>query len=442
MDILAYPLAFLALLGVLVTFHEFGHYIVARWSGVQVLRFSIGFGRPIVRWVDKLGTEFVLALIPFGGFVRMLDDRDPDQRDLARPGAKSYMDLHPRWRVAIALGGPLANFLLAILVFAILLIAGSYRPVPMTDVPGADSPLAIAGLNQPAQILQIDGKPVKGWQDVGLALTNRLGETGNIVTQVRELQSAQVRELLVPINAWHQGVGEPDVIGSLGFVPELFAVVGEVVPDSPAAQGGLKPGDWITHANEAEIATWRELVTAIESHAEQRLLLRVVRSGTVLDLTVVPQLVTSEAGQKGRLGIGYAQILVRSGWLDALPGGVAETWEKTVLIGSIVRKMVTGDVSVKNLSGPLSIAQVAGDSAKYGWRQFFSIMAFLSISLGILNLLPVPILDGGHVVFNSYEWLTGREVPERVQLWGVQVGLVLVGCMFILATYNDVLRLF
>ena len=442
MDFLTYPLAFLVLLGVLVTFHEFGHYIVARWSGVQILRFSIGFGRPLVKWADRRGTEFVLALIPFGGYVRMFDDRDPDQQHVARSDAKTYMALHPRWRVAIALGGPLANFLLAILVFAVLLIAGSYRPLPMTQAPAAESPLAAAGLERPAQILSVDGAAVHDWQDVGLALTNRLGETGHIEVGVELLETASQETLRVPVTAWHQGVGEPDVLGSLGLQPALLAVVGEVVPDSPAARGGLESGDWIVAANGEPVADWSALVELIETHGGQHLSLRVLREGLALNIGVVPEQVRDDDGERGRLGIGYAQVLVRAGPLDAIPGAVRETWEKTVLIGSIVRKMVTGHVSVKNLSGPLSIAQVAGDSARYGWRQFFSIMAFLSISLGILNLLPVPILDGGHVVFNGYEWLTGREVPERVQVWGVQVGLVLVGCMFILATYNDVLRLF
>ena len=436
MDVLTYPLAFLLMLGVLVTFHEFGHYIVARWSGVQVLRFSVGFGRPLWRWVDSRGTEFVVAAIPFGGYVRMLDDRDPEQAAVQREGDAAYMDLHPRWRVAISLGGPLANFLLAIVVYALLLVAGSYRLTPMTDIPDADTPLAVAGLDQPARLLAVDGQPALGWQNVGLDLAKRLGETGHIAVAVQELASGRERVLNVPITAWHEGVGEPDLIASLGIKPAALAVLGEIEPGSPAAQAGLASDDWITSADGAPVPDWSALVEVIQAHPGEGLSL------TYLRIAVYPEARDTADGPIGRLGVGPSQLFVSASVLAAIPGGVKETWDKTLMTLGLVKKMLTGQVSVKNLSGPISIAQVAGDSARYGWRQFLGILAFLSISLGVLNLLPIPILDGGHVVFNSFEWATGKAVPERVQVWGVQIGLLLVGSMFILATYNDVLRLF
>lgn len=442
MDILTYPLAFLVMLGVLVTFHEFGHYLIARLSGVHILRFSVGFGRPLWSWVDSRGTEFALAVIPFGGYVRMLDDRDPEQAAQGPADATAYMDLHPRWRIAIALGGPVANLILAVLIFALLLIAGSYRHTPTTDTPEAESPLAQAGLTSPARILSVDDQLVQGWQDIGLALTNRLGETGTINFTMQRLDSAVPQQVQVPIFAWHEGQGEPELIGSLGLLPKVMSVLGEIEAESPAAKGGLATGDWVNSVNDEPINYWSELVEVIQAHPEQALSLTYVREGRIGYATVYPAAVDTPDGPIGRLGVGAAQILVRSTLLAAIPGGVVETWDKTIMTVSIIKKMFTGQVSVKNLSGPIQIAQVAGDSARYGWRQFLGIMAFLSISLGVLNLLPIPILDGGHVVFSSVEWVTGQPVSERVQIWGVQVGLFLVGSMFVLATYNDLLRLF
>jgi regulator of sigma E protease len=381
-------------------------------------------------------------MIPFGGYVRMLDDRDPDQETRRTPGSVAMMDLHPRWRVAIALGGPVANFLLAFVVFWILLIAGSYHQMPVLDVPAADSPVAQAGLEVPARVLSVDGIAVEGWQDVNLALADRLGETGSIELGVQELPTARERTLRLPITEWHAGVGEPDVFGSLGLQPALPALVGEVVEGAPAERAGLMTGDWIVAADGEPIADWYALVEQIESHAATAMTLTLHRNGTQLDVVVTPDAV-DEAGERiGRLGIGAAQNYVRKGALAAIPAGLAETWNKSVMVVSVVKKMIMGQVSVKNLSGPITIAQVAGQSARYGWRQFLGILAFLSISLGVLNLLPIPILDGGHVVFNSFEWLTGKPVSERVQVLGVQIGLLLVGGMFVLATYNDVLRLF
>lgn len=443
MDILTYPLAFLVLLGVLVTFHEFGHYVVARLSGVQILRFSVGFGRPLWMRTDTRGTEFAVAAIPIGGYVRMLDDRDPEQRELLRPGSKAYMDLHPKWRIAIALGGPFANLLLAALLYAVLQLAGSLEPIPMTQPPTADSPAAAAGLTRPAQIVAVDGLKTPVWEDVQLALTHRLGETGDIALDVVPAGDTQQQRLLIGIERWHSGVGDPDVVRSLGLIPSVLPVVGEVVPDTPAAAAGLQAGDLVMQVDGEALTTWTEFVAAIEKSADQRLRLLVRRNGIAMEILATPAARESSdpaAPKTGFLGIGPAVHLVSSSWGQALPDGVVEAWDKTVFILAILRKMVTGDVSVKNLSGPISIAQVAGDSAKFGWRQFVGIMALLSISLGIMNLLPIPVLDGGHVVIAGWEWLRGKPMPEQVQIWGVQIGLVLVGCMLIFATYNDVLR--
>ena len=440
------------LLGILVTFHEFGHYIIARWSGVQILRFSVGFGKPLLSKVDERGTEWTVAAIPFGGYVRMLDDRDPEQAAQLRPGEKAYMDLHPKWRVAIALGGPFANFLLAIVVYFILQLAGVAQLLPVTDIPEPDSPVAMAGLDRPGEIIAVDGRETRSWQAVGLSLTRRLGETGNIALDIQDTASGAIQRVQVPINAWHEGVGDPDVIQSLGLRPTVLSIVGEVVAGTPAATAGLQAGDWVLEANGVDVSLWSNFVKTIEANPGQTLTLLVQRDGTALQLLATPGTRAALAGEEaaneagasstGYLGVGPKRRIERASVGDAFPGALQDTWERTGLILSVLGKMVTGSVSVKNLSGPISIAQVAGDSAQYGWRYFLGILAFLSISLGVLNLLPIPILDGGHVVFSSVEWATGRPVPEQVQIWGVQIGLVLLGSMMIFATYNDVLRLF
>ncbi|XOV82062.1 MAG: RIP metalloprotease RseP [bacterium] len=447
MDLLHYPLAFIAVLGVLVTFHEFGHYIVARWSGVGILRFSVGFGRPLLSRTDRHGTEFTLAMIPLGGYVRMYDERDhlPGQETEVEvpPGTVSFMDLHPAWRIAISLGGPVANFILAIVVYWVLALAGSTNITPMVAPAEAGSPAALAGFERPVQILSVDGRSANGWQDIGLSLTDRLGESGAITFTVRDLQTHRVSDIDVPIYSWHEGVGEPDVIGSLGLQPVVLSLVGELVEDSPAVQAGLQPGDFIVAVNGVPVLSWADWAGQIEAHPNERVVIELYRDGRLMQLSATPgSRMLSDGREVGSIGVYQPQIAVSHGVVAAMGVAVAQTWDKTVLILSVVKKMITGHVSVKNLSGPISIAQVAGDSAKYSWRSFVGILAFLSVSLGVFNLLPIPILDGGHVVMHTAELITGKPIPENIQVLGVQVGLFLVGTMVIFATYNDLLRLF
>jgi regulator of sigma E protease len=442
-DLLQYLLAFVVTLGVLVTFHEFGHYAVARASGVRIVRFAVGFGRPLWSWVDKRGTEFALCAIPLGGYVRMFDDRDVDE-DVDKPaGTVAYLDLHPRWRVAIALGGPAANFVLAVAAYWLLAVGGSFQTTPVMASAEADSPAYQAGMDRPLQILAVDGVPAQGWQDIGMALTDRLGETGSIDFQVRDLKTAVQSTVEIPITAWHAGVKDPDVFGSLGLRPAILSLAGDLLPDSAAQRGGLQPGDFVSAVNGEPVTYWEEWVAHIEAHPHQPIVLDVYRAGMLRQLTVTPGSRTLEDGSEvGSLGVYQARTLTEHGLAGAIPVAFRETWENLAMIVSVLKKMITGHVSVQNLSGPISIAQIAGDSAEYGWRSYIGILAFLSLSLGIMNLLPIPILDGGHVVFNGVEWVTGKPVPERVQIVGVQVGLLLVGTTMLFAIYNDILRVF
>lgn len=461
MAFLQYPLALILTLGILVTIHEFGHFIIARWSGVRVVRFSVGFGRPLWSWTDRRGTEFVIAMIPLGGYVRMLDEREIEEGDggvelTGEPGAGSKLrdeltgelahnQLSPLWRIAISFGGPLANFLLAVFVYWWMFLAGSTSVAPLVNVPIPDSAAATAGMRPATEIIAVDGAATANWQQVSVALASRLGETGTIELTTNRPGLDQPETLRLNIQDWQRGVDEPDLLGSLGIVPKHPAVLGMVMPDSAAERAGLQDNDWVRSVDGEAIAGWSEWVQAIQGAPGQPLRVIVERGGRELALTVTPDSsapdAQADAQPQGYLGVGMSTREVRYGPLAAVGQALDETADKTLLTLSLLKKMVFGQVSVKNLSGPITIAEVAGDSARMGLTYFLGVLALLSISLGVLNLLPIPILDGGHILFATAELVSGRPVPERVQLMGMQVGLFLVGGLMILALYNDFSRL-
>ena len=447
MDWLLYPLAFAGLLGVLVVVHEFGHFIVARLAGVHVLSFSVGFGKALLSRVDKNGTTFKLSMIPLGGYVRMYDTRDDAaslQGMAAVPAdAVAHSSLSAWWKIAIAVAGPAANFVLAAVVYALLFVTGTTEYAPTTQAPKADTKLALAGLNAPARVLRVDGREIAGWQSVLMALSDRLGESGAIALEVQNLRSGREQTLQVPIDTWLQGDAQPDVLGSLGLQPALLSVVGDVVEGSPASRAGLRANDWVVGINDREVGSWRQWVDEIVEHPQVPLILSVVRAGQVLQLTVTPEAGTTAAGETvGFLGVSPAVIEVRFTPLQALWKGCVETVDKTVMTLSMLKKMIAGLLSVQNLVGPVGIAQIAGDTVKTSWQMFFGVMALMSISLGVLNLLPVPLLDGGQVVFIVIEAVKGSPVSDGLQQGAAQLGLLLVGIMFVLVTFNDLTRLF
>lgn len=446
-EFLQYPLALIVTLGVLVTFHELGHFLVARWSGVRVLRFSVGFGKPIWSRFDRHGTEFAVAAIPLGGYVRMLGEHEPGHvAGEQRPGDVTYPELSPWWRIAIAAAGPAANFVLAFVVYWLLFVIGSTTIAPMLGPVPADSPAARAGLSGGEEIVGVDGSATRSWQEVTMALASRLGDSGDIVLETRQPGSGQVAEQHVSISAWHRGEDEPDLLGSLGIEPALPPVLGEVLPDGAAAAAGLRRHDLVTAVNGEPVASWSDWVDIVQAAPRQTLQVTVRRDGAEIGLLVTPASrpagAASDADAVGYVGVAPLTNEIRYGIAEAVPHGLGETWDKTALTLGLLGKMVTGDVSMANLSGPITIAKVAGDSARSGWRYFLGVLALLSISLGVLNLLPVPILDGGHILFCAAELCTGRRVSERMQVIGTQIGLFLVAGLMVLALYNDIARLF
>ena len=447
MDWLQYPLAFLLLLGVIVVFHEFGHFIVARRSGVHVVRFSVGFGRPLLRWSDRYGTEFVLAAIPFGGYVQMYDDRDPVINAEAvegsvPPNALGYTHLSPLWRIAISLAGPIANFILAIAIYAALFMAGSLQFTPTFAGAEPGSALAETKLMSPFEVVAVDGASVQNYQDIAMGLGNRLGESGDIVLGVVDLASAQASEVSLQITNWHQGVGEPDLFGSLGLRPIRLSVVGQVVAESAAAKAGLQPGDWIVGVNGQPVSQWSDWVSHIVNSPGRELTFEVLREGRTLFVRAVPEEVTAVDGSTaGRLGVAPVREKVQYGAFKATQLGAAKTWDMTVMTLSMMKKMIAGSVSAENLVGPVGIVKIAGDSVRVGWQFFLNIMALMSVSLGVLNLLPIPMLDGGHVVFTTLEMLRGKPLSDRLQMSVMQIGIILLGAVMIFVTYNDLARL-
>ncbi|MGE6659501.1 RIP metalloprotease RseP [Pseudomonas sp. NPDC077408] len=440
----------LVALGVLVTFHEFGHFWVARRCGVKVLRFSVGFGRPLLRWHDRQGTEFVLAAIPLGGYVKMLDEREGDVPPTLLGQAFNRKTV--RQRFAIVSAGPLANFLLALVFFWILAMLGTEQVRPVVGAVEAGSLAERAGLMAGQEIVEINGKPTAGWADVNLQLIRRLGESGSLEMLVSEVDGGRSQRLQLELNDWLKGAEEPDPIGSLGirpWRPEIAPVVAQLDPEGPAQAAGVRIGDRLVSLNAEALTEWQEVIDRVRPLGGQAVLLEVERNGEQIELP----LTLAERGEgderRGYLGAGVAggewppEMLrqVSRGPVEAVGEGLRRTWTMSVLTLDSLKKMLFGELSVKNLSGPITIAKVAGASAQSGVGDFLNFLAYLSISLGVLNLLPIPVLDGGHLLFYLVEWVRGRPLSDRVQGWGVQIGISLVVGVMLLALVNDLGRL-
>ncbi|WP_313597836.1 sigma E protease regulator RseP [Pseudomonas sp.] len=440
----------LVALGVLVTFHEFGHFWVARRCGVKVLRFSVGFGMPVVRWHDRHGTEFVIAAIPLGGYVKMLDEREGevpvDQLD------QSFNRKTVRQRIAIVAAGPIANFLLAMLFFWVLAMLGSQQIRPVIGAVEADSIAAKAGLVAGQEIVSIDGEPTTGWGAVNLQLVRRLGESGTVNVVVREQDSSAEASRALALDHWLKGADEPDPIKSLGirpWRPALPPVLAELDSKGPAHAAGLKTGDRLLALDGQPLSEWQQVVDLVRVRPDTRIVLKVERDGAQIDVPVTLAVRGEAKAAAGYLGAGvkspeWPPSMMREvsfGPLAAIGEGAKRTWTMSVLTLESLKKMLFGELSVKNLSGPITIAKVAGASAQSGVADFLNFLAYLSISLGVLNLLPIPVLDGGHLLFYLVEWVRGRPLSDRVQGWGIQIGISLVVGVMLLALVNDLGRL-
>ncbi|MCO1333937.1 RIP metalloprotease RseP [Microbulbifer sp. OS29] len=451
MDLIQTVIWALVALGVLVSFHEFGHFLVARLCGVKVLRFSVGFGRRLISRYDRHGTEFTISAIPLGGYVKMLDEREG-------PVASNELDQafnrKSVWaRMAIAAAGPAANFLLAIVFFWAVFLGGTAGPVPVVESVKQGSIAASAGLEPGQEIVAVDGEATPTWQALNWRLANRLGDSGTIEFSVRYPNSNLEYHMVADIDRWLAGKEVPDPLGEIGlqlWTPPASMNLYRVVEGSAAASAGLQSGDKIIATDNQEFSSWQSWTDYVRARAGVSMAVAVERSGETLVLPVTPAEVKLENGKRvGQIGVqpvseSWPEERIRVyhyGLAGAFVKGLQETWDKTAFTVNSLKKLLFGQLSTKNLSGPITIAKVAGTSAEAGWQSFLSLLALLSISLGVLNLLPIPVLDGGHLLYYGIEAIKGSPVSERVQVVGLQVGMALVLCIMGLALYNDILRL-
>ncbi|WP_346795784.1 RIP metalloprotease RseP [Halomonas sp. Bachu 37] len=444
-------LAVIVVLGLLVTFHEFGHFWVARRCGVKVLRFSVGFGKPLWSRFDRHGTEFAVAAIPLGGYVKMLDEREApvpaEQLDQAF-NRKSVWQ-----RIAIVSAGPLANFLLAIVAYWVLFVAGTSTVAPVVGQVQPGSPAAQAGLQQGHEITAVQEQPVRSWEDISLKLVAAIGASGELAFEARESAESTPRSYRIPVEDYLVRQNPPQPLASLGIVPwqpEFPAVLGQVVEGEAAASAGLQPGDEILSVNGEAVRDWMHFVNMVRGSAGETLTVDVSREGRRESVSLTPGRNVIEDGTEiGYIGAGVEPVSwpeeyrreIRYGPLEAVGQAISRTGDMTLLTLDAIRKMLVGLISPSNLSGPITIAQVAGDSARTGLEAFVSFLAYLSISLGVLNLLPIPVLDGGHLLYYFIEAVRGRPVSEQVQAIGLRIGLAMVGTLMLMALYFDLMRL-
>lgn len=457
--------AFVILLGVIITVHEWGHYAVARLCGVHVIRFSIGFGKALWSRTGRNGTEYAIAAIPLGGYVRMLDEREGEVPPERLHEAFNRQPVSRRF--AIVAAGPLVNLLFAVAVYWVLFIAGSQQMAPIVGVVRDGSPAAQAGIRAGDEILSIDGMAVTSWDDVPLRLVARVGETGEIRFAVRRGLAGVETTLALPVTTFLRGEESRSPTAALGLQPWFPAVppvLGRIVPEidtgggkkgpGPAAVAGLKAGDRVLAVDGKTLAGWEDWVDVVRSAPGRTLAVELERDGQRIVVALTPASVSQDGGEAvGVVGVAMAPLRwpedwpaeyvrhVRYGPVDAIGRAVGETWDRSVLTVVSIGKMVSGAMSVDSIGGPISIARGAGATASLGPAVFLQFMAFLSISIGILNLLPIPVLDGGHLVFYAVEAARGKPVPERVQNAALQVGITLLVALMLLAFYNDFARL-
>lgn len=450
MNILWSLAAFIVALGVLITVHEFGHFWVARRCGVRVERFSVGFGHALWRRTDRQGTEYVLAIIPLGGYVKMLDERveavAPEFRHQSFNNKKIWQ------RAAIISAGPIANFIFAVFAYWLIFVIGvpSVRPVVANVT--ANSIAAQSNISPGMELKSVAGIETPDWDSVRMALVGEIGDDQTTV-DVAQFGSSQVVEKTLDLRQWQFDPEKQDPVVSLGMIPrgpQIESVLQEVQPDSAAQKAGLQAGDRIVKVDGQILESWQSFVIQVRDNPGKPIALEVERAGNPVALTLTPD--TKSAG-KGKIQ-GFAGVVPKViplpdeyktirqyGPFVAFYEAGDKTWQLMKLTVSMLGKLITGDVKLNNLSGPISIAQGAGMSAEYGLVSYLTFLALISVNLGIINLFPLPVLDGGHLLFLAIEKLKGGPVSERVQDFSYRIGSVLLVLLMGLALFNDFSRL-
>lgn len=438
--------SFVLALGILVFIHEYGHYWVAKKNGIRVLKFAVGFGKPIYTWRNKSGTDFVIGLIPLGGYVRMLDERidevSPEDKNV------TFNNKTVLQRISVVAAGPMANFIFAIVVLFAVFMMGGKAVKPVVGKVDESSIAENSGLMVNDVILSIGGQETSTWESVNYALVEQVGkESFNLKVERNNSQS----NLLVNSNGW--GIEDGQVLQGLGiqpYRPKALLSLAFIADGSPAQAGGLLVKDKLLSINGVKLTSWQRTTEIISANAEQAMTVIIDRNGQNLTLTVTPEnRPTKDGFSQGYLGIapdvekwpkGYV-FDVQYGIFPALQKSVEQTWSFISLTFQMVGKLVTGDIGLNNLSGPISIAQGAGQSAESGLVNFLKFLALISINLGVVNLLPLPVLDGGHLMYFIIELIRGKPVSERVQEMGFKIGAFIIMMIMGIAIINDFGRL-
>ena len=446
-DALTSLVAFIVAISILVTIHEFGHYIVGRWLGMKVLRFSIGFGKPIWTWIGGADqTEYCISAIPLGGYVRFLDGREGPVEPEDDGRAFNH---RPIWaRITVLLAGPGFNFLFAIVAYWALFLGGIPTLQPAVGDVVPDSYAAKAGLEFGDKIVGVGDVATADWESTLVAMLDRMVTDGRVSLTLEAANGRQRRATLV-VGEDASRLTEPGMLfEGLGFQPwQPPAIIGELVEDGAATGAGLLPGDRITAVDGEQVKSYGDLIRIVSVRAQKDVLVEYIRSGGAFAVDVVIGEQEVDGQIRGLLGvrassdIGDYYHLRKYGPIDSVGAAVYRTWASSIFTVRMLGRMLTGDVSIKNISGPINIAQFAGDSAQRGFSEFLAFLALVSISLGVLNLLPVPILDGGQIVYQTIEFVKGSPLSDRAQIIGQQFGIFALILLMSFAFYNDIARI-
>ena len=455
-SILISLISIIVLLGVIIGIHELGHFLAARKFNVHVIRFKIGFGKTLVSRFDKRGTEFSIGLLPLGGYVQMLGEDNPIQGKDSDPGNYSEEISYPQAslgaRAIITAAGPIANFVLAVIAYFLIFMIGVKDIVPIVGAVNDDSLAMEAGIEVGDRIVSIDNKEVVSFKDLNILLALRIGETGSILVNYKKPNSDLKYSESVNIKDWLSSELDQSIISSFGILPFIPPIVSSVQEGSPADKSGIESGDQIIRVGDNVIRTWYELVEEISSIPDKETLLTIKRNGTSFSVPASIGSVQDELGMKiGRIGIARISsneempdeflVITKKGPIESFVLGIKETYNFTVLILDSIGKMITGSISAENIGGPIQIAVLSGSAAKAGLVSFISMIALLSINLGLINLLPVPILDGGQLVLIAAEKIKGSPLSPGFVEFAYRIGLLLVIGLMVFAVFNDIKRI-
>lgn len=443
-------LYFILALFLLITVHEYGHFLVARWCGVRVLRFSLGFGYVLARFRGKTGTEYALSVIPFGGYVKMLDENEGPVSEQARSFA---FNRQPRWKqCAIVMAGPLFNFIFAFFLFWLVLVIGIQSLAPIVDkvIPGGLA--AKAGIEAQEEIVSLNGHHIASWRDVQYAMMPLIGSTEPVRLGLKSLRTQRIQTRLLPLDGWHLDEQHPDLAMSLGMVPFLPFVppiIGQIVPASPASTSGFQLGDRVLSVDGQLVHDWIDLVMYVKDHPNHRIAVRVKRNGHSTIVSAQTGVHVNKGIREGFLGMIAKPVDWPTDWLRTQRenpfSALATAFQQTAALTSasfvLIGRLFTGKLALQTISGPVGIAEGAGASGRSGVAYYLSFLAMISISLGVLNLLPIPMLDGGHLFYYLLEFIGRRPVSVRLQSVGMYLGMLFLVTLTLVALRNDLTRL-